>query len=112
MKAFSGFRAQEFSSGRNIEKQIANGDRCAARVRRISYVAHAPTFDDDLCRGYGSFTFRNELDARYRGDRGQGFPAKTERRNSLKILGRADFRRGVTLEGQHRVVTHHSLAII
>ena len=112
VRQLGGFGLQEFAARRDVEEQIAHADRSSQRQPGL--------FDrQDLASGNfddgSSGVFRGmrlQAQAADGGDGGQRFSAKAQGRDVQQVVGVADFRGGVTLEGQHGVVAHHAAAVV
>ena len=109
----SGFGAEEFAPRRSVEEEIGDGDRGSARQGGIVDVQNFAAGDlDARSRGLPSPVGGFQRDAGHRGNRWQRLAAKAERSNGEQIVGGAQFRGGVALESQQRVVAVHAVAVV
>ena len=67
-------------------------------------------FDDGSGGVFGGV--RLQAQAADGGDGGQGFAAKTQGSDGQQVVGVANLRGGVTLEGEHGVVAHHAASVV
>ena len=109
---FGGFGAEKFAPGRGVEEEIGDGDRGSARQGGVFHVVDFAAGNFEVRAGSVFAGGGFERDARDGGDGGQRLAAKAERGNGEQIVGGAQLRSGVALEGQQRVVAIHALAVV
>ena len=107
-----GVRLEKFPARGNTVKNVGDVDgRSRRKSRRFhSHEFSAGEFD---ARAFGfRFVARFQQQPRNRGDGRQSLPAKSQRAKREQIVGGFELARGVTFEGQQRVVVRHSMAIV
>src|SRR5665213_4170883 len=105
-------RFQKIAARGYAVKKIGHADRRSKRksLRLYADQLSARKFN---ARALGIFLCaRLQQQARDGRDGRQGFAAKTQRGNRKQIVRVAQFRRGVPLKGQQRIVVNHSAAIV
>ncbi len=110
-RALAPFPFLKLEACRHVEEQIRNPDAGADRTghgfgrNRPGLRYHA---DPDIRIASPG----HEIEARYRGDRGQGFAPETERADGQKIRNRRDLAGRVSLQGQDRIAGLHAVPIV
>ena len=117
MRKLRRLRFQKLLPCRSIKEQVANRDGRAFRQPRLFHARHLATIDLDHRAGrrfFGRFHRRARFQpqARHRRDRGQRFPAKSQRGDAQQILRLLEFRRGMPLEREHGIVAHHAASVV
>ena len=109
---FSGLGAKEFAPGGSVEEQIGDGERGAAGQRSVFHAKNLAA--GNLHAGTRGLFARRRLqrDARHRSDGRQRLAAEAQGGDREQIVRSAQFRGGVTLEGQQRIVAIHALAVV
>src|SRR5258708_1806217 len=106
------FGLEEFAAGGGVEEEIADGDGGAdgeAGVFDAEDVA-AGDFDERAGGFFGYAGF--ELQAGDAGDGREGFTAGAEGGDRQEVVGGAELRGGVALEGEESVVLDHAVAVV
>ena len=103
---------KEFTARGNVEEQVAHRDRSADWESSFFDREDLPSCDFDDRAGSVSSGVCLQTQAAHRCDGRQCFAAKSEGCDIEQVVGIADFRRGVTLEGEHSVVVQHAPTII
>ena len=112
VRQLGGFGFEEFSSRGDVEEQIAHGDGGSQRESGFfdGQDLAAGDFDDHAGGIFGGVGFQAQpTDG---GDGGQRLAAKAQGRDAEQVVGVADFRSGVALEGEHGVVVQHAAAVV
>ena len=91
MGKLGGFGFQEFLSCRRVEKKIADGDRCSWRKAGLFYFENLAAVDFDDGAGALLRSAGFQMQAGDRGDRGQGFAAKSESGHAEEVFRIFDF---------------------
>ena len=103
---------KEFTARRNVEEQVAHRDRSADWKSSFFDREDLSSCDFDDRAGSVFSGVCLQTQAAHRCDGRQCFAAKSEGCDIEQVVGIADFRRGVTLEGEHSVVVQHAPTII
>ncbi|PYO93763.1 MAG: hypothetical protein DMD62_07955 [Gemmatimonadetes bacterium] len=106
--------AQEFAARGSIVEEASHRDGRAALSHRTLHVVELATGDAQP-RALAlrvAVAARLELEARYRRNRGQGFPAKPEGRDADQVRRRPNFARRVSLEREARVLALETRPVV
>ncbi len=110
---FGIFCAKEFAPRRGIEKQIADLDRGAYRVRRRFHRGrHIPPFGNDAIGAVTAFGQTCEHQTRHRTDARQSFAAKAERGHRFEIIENSDFAGGMTRKRKLEVFALNAATVV
>ena len=112
MGQFGGFGAQKFAPRRCVEEKIGDGDGGSAGQGRVFYAKDFAAGDFDVRSGRLFAGCGVERDARDGRDGGQRLAAEAQGGDGEQIVGGAQLRGGVALEGEQRVVAIHALAVV
>jgi len=112
MRQLSRLAPQKFLARRNVEEQIAHRDRGSDGNRRFVAREQPATGDLDPSPRRLTRRMRLEQQTRHGSDRGQRLSTETEGGDGLEVFHVAQFAGGVALEGEQRVVAHHSEAVV
>src|SRR4029450_2607933 len=110
--AFGILRTKKFPARRQVVKKRAHFDLCAWGFTAIPHKIDFAAIDDNFCSGYRVSFTRSQSESRHTGDTWQGFAAKAERSNSLKVGCRTNFASRMSLERKQRVIAIHTAAVI
>src|SRR5215469_4192665 len=103
---------KEFTARGNVEEQVTHRDRSADWESSFFDREDFSSCDLDDRTGSVFSGVCLEKQAAHRCDGRQCFAAKSKGCDIEQVVGIADFRRGVTLEGEHSVVVQHAPTII
>ncbi len=112
VRQLGGLGAEKFAPGRSVEEQVRDGQRGSSGQGRVVDVKDLAA--RDLHSGSCGFVSgcRLQSHARNRSNRGQRLAAKSQGRDGEQIVGCAQFRGGVPLKRQQRIVAVHSLPVV
>ncbi len=108
----SRFGFQKVPARRNAVEKIGDADGGADRQARRLHADELAAGKFDAGAVFLLGGPRLEQQARDRRDRRQRFPAKAQRGDRKQVIGGAQLRGGVPLEGQQRVVVCHAAAVV
>jgi len=112
MRIFGAFGFEEFAPRRGLEIQIVHFNGCTGRKRRRNGIVQNPVIGLDPPSVRSGFEAAGERQTRNRGDAGQSFATKTERRHPAQIVKIADFAGGVPVQRQRQIVLFDAAAIV
>ena len=104
--------AQEFTPGRRVEVELLDGHRSAFGERRGCGRADGAAVDLDPPGVRTAGRARGEREARHRGNRGERFAAKAERRDRREIVDGRELRRRVPGDRQLELVALDARAVV
>src|SRR5438876_154994 len=109
---FGIFGTKKFPARGQIIKKRANFDLCAGGFAAVANNLDLAAIDDDFRSCNCLRLSRSQAKSRHAGDTWQGFAAKAERGDSLKISSRSDLTGRMPLQRQQRIIAIHSTAVI
>ena len=110
--AFGILRTKKFPARWQVIKKRSYFDLRAWGFTAVPHNVDFAAIDDNFCPGDRARFPRTNAESRHTGDAGQGFAAKPQCSDSLKIGSRTNFAGRMSLERQQRVVAVHAAAVV
>ena len=105
-------RLQELAARRDVEEEVTHLDAGPLGDARRARTRGSAALEQDLDALLRASSARRKPQLRDRSDAGERFSPEAERRQREEVVLVTDLARGVALEGEHRVVVVHALAVV